>query len=179
MLRLARRLFLAVSPCLALSACEAPPAADTVSAGTMHTELLSIAREMALKKEAEFLKLHAPVYFFGRLRYRSDKGANNLDPELHDRAVQIMDDLGALSVSYYRDVTCASASCQEALNIYLDVQRDDLEVGRWYIRYSSDGYTEEYQVPDVQEAIAASDDRVLHFCQPLETENWFYCFNNH
>lgn len=45
---------------------------------------------------------------------------------------------------------------------------------RYYL-FSSDGYTEEYQVKSVRQSVKDETEEFYHFCQKLEYENWFYC----
>jgi len=52
-----------------------------------------------------------------------------------------------------------------------------LHLGSWSYQYSSNGYTEQYQVKSVDEAIKHSQSAIQHFCEPANFDNWFVCFN--
>ncbi|MHC6529355.1 hypothetical protein [Vibrio proteolyticus] len=49
-----------------------------------------------------------------------------------------------------------------------------LNPSRYYL-FSSDGYTEEYQVKSIKQSVENGTESFYHFCQKLDRENWFYC----
>lgn len=163
---------------LTTAACDNAPGREDITVTDAHMALLTAMRSASSIAEGRSINVRGPSKLDRLLGDAARPSPESpVQAAAHEEIVRLMSELGVLAVYYSRKKRCAEAPCPDGASLYLTSRL--FAAGVWYLIYDSEGYTEEYQVPNVQEAIAASDDRFLHFCEPLEKKNWFYCFNNH
>lgn len=165
---------------LFLSACSDMPVGEDEKINDAHRKILMLAMEESMDSDVRVVEVRNKgvfdiifMLFFG-FQISDDPDYERL-PDMRSA----LDDLGAQGFHFFIHKMCNESPCDYTLSITLDKTFGPMEWVSWYVIYSTSHNLNEDIVPDVEAAISASNELLKHFCQPLEEENWFFCYNDH